>query len=65
MSFANQALAAEFLVQNQGKLATGVYTVPQELDDMIAALKLKSLGIKIDVLTEEQKRYLASWNEGT
>ncbi len=65
MSFANQALAAEYLVQNKGKLKTGVYTVPQELDDIIAALKLESLGIKIDVLTEEQKKYLASWNEGT
>lgn len=65
MSFANQALAAEFLVKNQGKLKTDVYTVPQELDDMIAKLKLESLGISIDTLTKEQKRYLASWNEGT
>jgi adenosylhomocysteinase len=65
MSFANQALAAEFLVKNQGKLKTDVYTVPTELDDMIAKLKLESLGISIDTLTEEQKRYLASWNEGT
>lgn len=65
MSFANQALAAEYLVQNQGKLKTGVYTVPKELDDLIAQLKLASLGIKIDFLTEEQKKYLASWNEGT
>lgn len=65
MSFANQALAAEYLVQNKGKLKTGVYTVPQELDDMIAKLKLESLGISIDRLTEDQKKYLASWNEGT
>ena len=65
MSFANQALAAEFLIQNQGKLKPGVYTVPQELDDMIAKLKLESLGIKIDTLTEDQKKYLASWHEGT
>ncbi|MCL4366396.1 adenosylhomocysteinase [Patescibacteria group bacterium] len=65
MSFANQALAAEFLVQNKGKLKVGVYTVPIELDDMIAALKLESLGVKIDKLTEEQKKYLASWHEGT
>ncbi len=65
MSFANQALAAEFLVKNRGKLKTDVYTVPQELDDMIAKLKLESLGISIDTLTEEQKKYLASWNEGT
>ena len=65
MSFANQALAAEFLVQNRGKLKADVYTLPKELDDMIAKLKLESLGIKIDSLTEEQKKYLASWNEGT
>ena len=65
MSFANQALAAEFLVKHKGKLKTDVYTLPAELDDMIAELKLKSLGISIDILTEEQKRYLASWNEGT
>ncbi len=65
MSFANQALAAEYLVQNKGKLEVGVYTVPKELDDMIAQLKLESLGIKIDQLTEAQKLYLSSWNEGT
>lgn len=65
MSFANQALAAEFLVKNQGKLKTDVYTMPKELDDMIAELKLKTLGISIDQLTEEQKKYLASWTEGT
>lgn len=65
MSFANQALAAEFLVKNKGKLKTDVYTIPKELDDMIAELKLKSLGIEIDTLTEEQKKYLASWHEGT
>lgn len=65
MSFANQALAAEYLVQNQGKLKPGVYTVPGDLDQMIAKLKLESLGIRIDKLTEDQKRYLASWNEGT
>ena len=65
MSFANQALAAEYLVQNKDKLGVGVYTIPQQLDEMIAALKIESLGIKIDKLTEEQKRYLSSWNEGT
>ena len=65
MSFANQALAAEFLVQNKGKLKTDVYVVPKELDDMIAQLKLESLGIKIDSLTKEQRIYLSSWNEGT
>lgn len=65
MSFANQALAAEYLVQNKGKLTAGVYTVPEELDQMIAKLKLEPLGIKIDKLTPEQEKYLASWNEGT
>lgn len=65
MSFANQALAAEYLVQNQGKLKPGVYTIPEDLDQMIAKLKLESLGIKIDKLTPEQEKYLSSWNEGT
>ena len=65
MSFANQALAAEYLVQNKGKLKVGVYTVPQEMDEMIAKLKLESMGIKIDQLTSEQEKYLDSWNEGT
>lgn len=65
MSFANQALAAEFLVANKGKLKPEVYTIPKEMDQMIAALKLESLGIKIDSLTEDQKKYLASWHEGT
>ena len=65
MSFANQALAAEYLVQNRGKLKVGVHTVPAELDQMIAQMKLESLGIKIDQLTEDQKKYLSSWNEGT
>ena len=65
MSFANQALAAEYLVQNQGKLKVGVYTIPQEMDEMIATLKLESLGVKIDKLTPEQEKYLSSWNEGT
>ena len=65
MSFANQALAAEYLMQNKGKLKVGVYTIPQELDEMIASLKLESLGVKIDQLTDEQKKYLSSWHEGT
>ena len=65
MSFANQALAAEYLTTNKGKLKKGVYTVPKELDDMIAKLKLESLGIQIDSLTEDQKKYLSSWQEGT
>ena len=65
MSFANQALAAEYFVKNAGKLKAEVYTIPKEMDQMIAALKLESLGIKIDKLTEEQKKYLSSWSEGT
>ncbi len=65
MSFANQAFAAEYLLEKKGQLKPGVYTVPKELDNMIAQLKLESLGIKIDILTADQKKYLASWNEGT
>ncbi len=65
MSFANQALGAEYLVQNRGHLEPKVYTLPEKLDEMIASMKLESLGIKIDVLTPEQKKYLSSWNEGT
>jgi adenosylhomocysteinase len=65
MSFANQALAAEWLVQNKGKLENKVYTLPRKLDVQVAELKLKALGIKIDKLTVEQKKYLNSWQEGT
>ncbi|MGI2335783.1 MAG: adenosylhomocysteinase [Dehalogenimonas sp.] len=65
MSFANQALGLEHLVKNRGKLSAGVYPVPADLDDNVAALKLTSLGVTIDTLTEEQKEYLSSWQEGT
>ena len=65
MSFANQALSAEYLCRNHRKLSPQVYSVPQDIDAGIAALKLKSLGIKIDSLTPEQKKYLASWELGT
>ena len=65
MSFANQALGAEYLVANQGHLEAKVYTIPEELDNMIASIKLESIGVKIDKLTKEQIHYLASWNEGT
>jgi adenosylhomocysteinase len=65
MSFANQALAVEYLVQNQGKLAPGVYPVPAEKDAEIAKLKLSAMGISIDKLTEEQEKYINSWCEGT
>jgi len=65
MSFANQALCLEHIVKNQGKLETKVYPVPQEIDQQVARLKLNAMGIKIDTLTEEQKAYLAGWQEGT
>jgi adenosylhomocysteinase len=65
MSFANQALCAEFMVANAADMEPGVYEVPVEIDEEIAALKLASMGIEIDVLTEEQERYLSSWQEGT
>jgi adenosylhomocysteinase len=65
MSFANQALAVEYLVQNQGKLAPGVYPVPAEKDAEIAELKLSAMGISIDKLTQEQEKYINSWYEGT
>jgi adenosylhomocysteinase len=65
MSFANQALCLEYLAKNQGKLEARVYPVPEEIDKQVAYLKLKSMGIKIDNLTPEQKKYLSSWQEGT
>jgi adenosylhomocysteinase len=65
MSFANQALCAEYMVQHARELETTVYPVPEEIDRNIAALKLKAMGIEIDVLTPEQVKYLASWQEGT
>lgn len=65
MSFANQALAVEYLVQNKGELEPGVYPVPAEKDREIAELKLSAMGISIDKLTEEQVKYINSWSEGT
>lgn len=65
MSFANQALAAEFMVKNASKLEKRVYSVPEEIDAEIARLKLQAMGIKIDKLTREQLKYLSSWEEGT
>jgi len=65
MSFANQSLSAEYLVNNYEKFGNKVYTVPEKLDNEIAKLKLKSMGITIDRLTAEQKKYLASWEMGT
>lgn len=65
MSFANQALSAEYLVKNKGKLKAGVHLLPPEVDHEIAGLKLRSLGIAIDTLTSEQLEYLSSWETGT
>lgn len=65
MSFANQALAAEFFVKNKGKLAVKVYTIAPEMDREIAKLKLIAMGVKFDTLTKEQTHYLNSWQEGT
>jgi adenosylhomocysteinase len=65
MSFANQALSAEWVIQNAAGLERRVYDVPREIDDEIARLKLETMGIAIDRLTEEQAKYLASWDEGT
>ena len=65
MSFANQALAAEYLLKKGKRLDKQVYAVPSAIDEMIAKLKLKSMGIKIDILTKEQKEYLSSWEAGT
>lgn len=65
MSFANQALASEFLLRNKGKLEPKVYALPEEVDREIAALKLAAMGINIDTLTSEQEHYLNSWEEGT
>jgi adenosylhomocysteinase len=65
MSFANQALAAEFIIANAASLERKVHDVPTEIDDEIARLKLATMGLEVDELTEEQARYLASWDEGT
>jgi adenosylhomocysteinase len=65
MSFANQALCVEYIVKNYKKFENKVYSVPKEIDRKVAALKLKAKGIKIDTLTPEQKKYLASWEMGT
>ncbi|MGH9690271.1 MAG: adenosylhomocysteinase [Candidatus Acidiferrales bacterium] len=65
MSFANQALSAEYMVKNSKDLKNQVYAVPEHLDQQIAKLKLESMGFQIDKLTPEQEHYLASWSEGT
>ncbi len=65
MSFANQALSAEYMAKNWKKMEKKVYVVPQKIDEGIARLKLKTMGVKIDTLTAEQKEYLSSWQLGT
>jgi len=65
MSFANQALSAEYIFNNAKKLERKVYSVPEEIDREIARLKLEAMGIKIDTLTKEQYKYLHSWQIGT
>ena len=65
MSFANQALSVEYLVKNRSKLENQVYPVPSDIDQEVARLKLKSMNAEIDILTQEQDKYLNSWAEGT
>ena len=65
MSFANQALGAEWMLTHRKSLERKVYTVPREVDQEIARIKLATMGTRIDVLTEKQKHYLSSWEEGT
>ena len=65
MSFANQALSVEYLVKHKGELAPGVHMLPKEVDQEIASLKLRALGVSIDTLTAEQLEYISSWETGT
>ncbi len=65
MSFANQALGAEFMLKNAKTMKPDVYTIPENIDREIARLKLVAMGVKIDKLTKDQTKYLASWEEGT
>jgi adenosylhomocysteinase len=65
MSFANQALSAEFMLRNNRDLEDDVYAVPADIDKEIARLKLNAMGVRIDKLTPEQQKYLASWEMGT
>ena len=65
MSFAVQALSMEYLVKNYGKMKNGVHTIPEEMDEEIARLKLKTMNVEIDTLSEEQKKYMCTWEEGT
>ncbi len=65
VSFANQVLSAIYMKNNHGKLSNTVHNIPEEIDQKSAQLKLDAMGIKIDQLTNEQQRYLSSWQEGT
>jgi adenosylhomocysteinase len=65
LSFANQALSLEYIIQHGEELENQVYTIPEDIDREIARLKLESMDIKIDTLTKEQDKYLSSWEEGT
>ena len=64
-SFCGQALSCEYLIRNRGKLPIDVIVLPEEIDDFIARLQLEAMDIKIDQLTEEQRKYISSWQEGT
>ena len=65
MSFANQALGLEYLLANAESLTNDVHVIPDAIDREIARLKLEAMGVEIDELTDEQKTYLTSWEEGT
>ena len=65
MSFANQSLSAEYMVKNHADLENKVYVVPKDIDDEIARVKLETMDVDCDTLTEEQAKYLASWDQGT
>lgn len=65
MSFSTQALASEWVIKNKNKLKPQVYNIPEEIEETVAELKLKSMGLEIDKLTKEQKKYLESWEQGT
>jgi len=65
MSFALQALTGEYVVKNKGNFPVKVHNVPEEIDRWVAEIKLETMGVEIDKLTEEQKKYLASWDMGT
>jgi adenosylhomocysteinase len=63
MSFANQAMACKYIQEHD--LKPGVHEIPREIDEMVARMKLKTMGIGIDELTDKQRKYLSSWEEGT